>query len=65
VVLCDIEGHPAAFRQEGFGSCRAGSVVQLEWSPEHVHRFDKKTGARLDDEKQHCSRARACATVAL
>ena len=50
VVLCDIEGRPAAFRQEGFGSCRAGSVVQLEWSPEHVHRFDKKTGDRLDDE---------------
>jgi sn-glycerol 3-phosphate transport system ATP-binding protein len=49
IVLCDVEGRPAAFRQAGFSPYRTGSMVELDWSPEHVHRFDKKTGARLDD----------------
>jgi hypothetical protein len=48
-VLCDIEGQPAAFRQEGFSPCRSGSMVQLDWSLEDVHRFDKKSGVRLDE----------------
>jgi sn-glycerol 3-phosphate transport system ATP-binding protein len=49
IVLCEVVGRPAAFRQEGFSPYRTGSMVELDWSPEHVHRFDKKTGARLDD----------------
>src|SRR5437660_1508711 len=49
IVICDVGGHPAAFRQEGFSPWRPGSVVQLDWSPEHVHRFDRQSGARLID----------------
>jgi sn-glycerol 3-phosphate transport system ATP-binding protein len=52
IVMCDIAGHPAAFRQEGFSPWRPGSMVHLDWSPEHVHRFDKKSGARLEDRKE-------------
>ena len=47
IVMCDVGGHPAAFRQEGFSPSRPGSVVQLDWLSEHVHRFDRKTGVRL------------------
>jgi sn-glycerol 3-phosphate transport system ATP-binding protein len=52
IVMCDIAGRPAAFRQEGFSPSRPGSVVHLDWPPEHVHRFDKKSGARLEDLRE-------------
>jgi sn-glycerol 3-phosphate transport system ATP-binding protein len=51
IVLCEVEGRPAAFRQEGFSACKSGDVVQLAWSPQHVHCFDRETGARLDAGK--------------
>jgi sn-glycerol 3-phosphate transport system ATP-binding protein len=52
IVICDVDGHPAAFRQEGFSPSRPGNVVQLDWLPEHVHRFDRKTGVRLEDRRE-------------
>jgi sn-glycerol 3-phosphate transport system ATP-binding protein len=52
IVICDVDGHPAAFRQEGFSPSRPGNVVQLDWLPEHVHRFDRKTGVRIEDRRE-------------
>jgi sn-glycerol 3-phosphate transport system ATP-binding protein len=52
IVICDVDGYPAAFRQEGFSPSRPGNVVQLDWLPEHVHRFDRKTGVRIEDRRE-------------
>jgi sn-glycerol 3-phosphate transport system ATP-binding protein len=59
IVMCDIAGHPASFRQEGFSPWHPGAVVQLDWSAEHVHRFDQQSGARLNESVATLAAARS------
>jgi sn-glycerol 3-phosphate transport system ATP-binding protein len=48
VVLCEIEGQPVAVRQDGFSKANPGDEVRLAWDVGHEHRFDQKSGRRLD-----------------
>jgi sn-glycerol 3-phosphate transport system ATP-binding protein len=50
IVMCDIGGRVAAFRQDGFSPYRRGEQVRLDWSPEHAHIFESETGLRRDQD---------------
>jgi sn-glycerol 3-phosphate transport system ATP-binding protein len=48
VIVCEIAGKAAAFRQDGFSPLRRGDDIRLDWLPKHVHVFDSETGHRRD-----------------
>jgi sn-glycerol 3-phosphate transport system ATP-binding protein len=48
IVLCTVGQQQVAVRVEGHSLLRAGEPVHIGWSEEHVHRFDPRTGLRMD-----------------